>query len=358
MHQFTFIETKEQLQKACEIWNNESILAFDLECENNLHHYGVYLALIQVSTRDNNWIIDMLAFKEFQPLITIFESANIQKIFHDVSFDLRILSTQLDCKPVSILDTQLAALLLGKEKVGLGNLLESYFNVQKEKKFQRVDWTKRPMSEEMLMYAVKDTAYLLELTDKLILELKEKGRLEWWKQECHHLEELDWPLKEQDYIDLKGAKALQPRERAILKALFYKRAELAEQVDKPVFKVFRNVQLMKFATHPPYSVGAWKSLRGVHPLVKKHADQWHAVVQQARRGPLDIYERGKHSKLSMNQKEKITALTDARNSLAEKLGIKGHLIMNNDQIRSVIVDKNFNSLREWQKELVKKHHLL
>jgi ribonuclease D len=92
--------------------------------------------------------------------------------------------------------------------------------------------------------------------------------------------------------------------------------------------------------------------------VKKNAREWHDVVQKAKEGPGDIYERPKHPKLSMQQKARITALTTLRNKLAERWGIKGHLILNNDQIRDVIVDKNMYSLRKWQQELVEKHQLL
>ena len=105
MVSFTYVDTKDALYEAAREWNSAADLAVDIECENNLHHYGAYITLIQISDRDKNWIIDILALKEIQPLADILENRNIQKIFHDVSFDFRILNEQFSCKPRNVFDT-------------------------------------------------------------------------------------------------------------------------------------------------------------------------------------------------------------------------------------------------------------
>ena len=106
MTKFELIQTQEQLAMAAALWNQEPELAMDLECENNLHHYGTYVALVQISNQTQNWIVDMLPLKNLQPLISIFENPKITKIFHDISFDFRILDHQYQCHPKNIFDTQ------------------------------------------------------------------------------------------------------------------------------------------------------------------------------------------------------------------------------------------------------------
>ena len=129
MVSFTYVDTYEGLTEAAAAWKQASELAVDLECENNLHHYGTYISLMQISTKNKNWVVDVLRLGDIKPLLEVLENPAILKIFHDVSFDFRILQDQLSCHPWTVFDTQIAALFLGKEHLGLGDLLKEYFNV-------------------------------------------------------------------------------------------------------------------------------------------------------------------------------------------------------------------------------------
>ena len=190
-----YIATKEDLNKATMHMAKQDVLAIDLECENNLHHYGTYISLIQVSCKDTDWIVDVLELKEIEPLLEILENKNIKKIFHDVSFDLRILHLQFNSRPKNIFDTQIGALLLGKNEIGLGSLLAEYYEVKKERKYQMADWTKRPLDEGMLSYATKDTKHLLPLYFDIKKELEKKGRWQWALQEAQYLEDSEMTYK-------------------------------------------------------------------------------------------------------------------------------------------------------------------
>ena len=345
----TYITTEKQLLEAVELWNKEDILAIDLECENHLHHYGMYISLIQISTHTTNWVIDIIALPSIEPLLKLFMNPSIQKVFHDVSFDLRIIHNQFNCRLRNIYDTQLAALFLGKEKVGLGSLLEEYFEVSTEKKFQRVDWTRRPLSKEMLEYAVGDTANLLELKDMLEKELKEKERLRWVQEECKNIENIEFSYSEQNYLDLPGARSLTPKQRSISHALFEARNRMAQQVDKPVFMVMRNEQLLSFSKNPPYS---WKSLNGVHPIVRQNAEELKRTVEKAKELE-EEFPKKPRKRLTLEQSEKIDKLTEQRNAIAQALGIKKHLLMSSDQILQSVVKESLEVMRPWQQELLK-----
>jgi ribonuclease D len=346
---FKFIETNEQLEETAKVWAGEEVLAIDLECENNLHHYGTYISLIQISNKSQHWVVDVLKLKKIDPLLEIFRNGKIQKIIHDVSFDLRILNHQFGCQLKNIFDTQLAANFLGKEHLGLGALLDEYFNIKKEKKFQRVDWTRRPLSADMLAYAVKDTAYLIELKKKLLEELG--TRKDWLLQECKHLEEVDFAYKEQEYIDLAGAKSLGEKELGLLHALYQQRKKLAEEVDRPVFMIFSNKQLMAFVVNPPYSIESWQNLRSVHPIVKKRANVFFNLVKNSK--PVK-YNREKKPRMAVAEFTKVKKLSEKRNKLALKLKLNRNMLLSNEQIQKIIKTGKLTSLREWQKALVEK----
>ncbi len=349
MNDFFFVKTLEELETVCEELSEQKVLAIDLECENGLHHYGTFISLIQISTKKKNWVVDVLGLENINSLKKIFENPTIKKVFHDVSFDLRILYHQFKCRPKNIFDTQLAALFLGKEQIGLGSLYEEYLGIKKEKKFQRVDWTKRPLSSEMLAYAVGDTAYLLELKGLLCKELEKKGRLTWVEQENDHLESIKFEYQEQTYGTVKGVKSLSPKERGIFRSLFHEREKLAKRVDRPPFMILSNKQMLAFSTSPPHNINAWKNLKGVHPLVKRRAENFFYLVKKSKEDHKPVREK---KSFTFSQRNRMKELIEKRDEVASKLEIKGHLIMNQEQAISIVVNNSDSCLRKWQKKLL------
>jgi ribonuclease D len=340
---YLFIDQFDLLSQAASEWNQLKEIAIDIECENNLHHFGAYISLIQLSSRTKNWVIDALLIKDLSPFVKLLENKNIQKVIHDVSFDLRILNKI--SKTVNIYDTQLAALFLGKENLGLKSLLEDYFSIHKQKKFQRVDWTKRPLSKEMLAYAVMDSAYLLQLKDKLNNELKVLGRLSWVEEECSLLEKMDYTYHEQTYLDVTGAKSLLPKKLGRFKILFEERQRLAKLMDKPPFMIMRNSLLLEFAKKSP----DWKHVRGVHPIIREQAKNISELLASAKE---EVIIRNIAKRFSLDQQNKVKQLTELRMKESEKISIKPYLLLSQDEIKDIVLTKKINSLNQWQKELL------
>ena len=261
-----------------DILSKEKSIAIDLECENNLHHYGVFISLIQISSPTTHWIVDVLKLKQIDCLINILEDTTIEIIIHDVSFDLRILAKQFNCYPQHIFDTQLAALLLGKEKVGLKNLLEEYCNIGKESKFQMADWTRRPLTKAMLEYAAKDSMYLHKVKESLLKDLTKKGRLEWVKEEMVYLNTIRFEYPTPQWHDVKCVKSTEAEVMGRIKELHAVRESIAKKVDRPVHFIFNNKQLIEFATTPP----DWDTVKRVHPVVRRSAHRFKKALDQAK----------------------------------------------------------------------------
>jgi len=348
---FTYITTQDELLKASKEWKKQ--VGVDLECENNLHHYGSYISLIQISTEDKHFIVDVLALEKIQPVLELLRDETVEKIFHDIGFDLRILHHQFHVRTKNIFDTFIAAHLLGKRQVGLGSLLKEYFGIEKKSKFQMADWTKRPLKDDMLNYAIKDTVYLIRLRDKLKEELREKGRLEWLQEEFSNLEKKEWSYKEQSFWDLRGLKDLTDNERSILKELYILRDKLARKVNRPVHFIMNAKKLTTLAKDPPASIDGWMRLRQVHPVVKKEAKALYEAVQEGRNGkvPFPFKER---LWFTPKQRKKAEELNVARERIAKRLEIERHLVINKEQIQDTVTTGRMESLREWQKIIIKK----
>lgn len=344
---FTFITTKKQLGQEVLKMNKEPVLGIDIECENNLHHYGSYISIIQISSKKENWIIDLIELnkkEEIKSLIEIFHNKDIIKIFHDISFDLRILNTQFEIKPKNIFDTQLAAQFLGITKIGLGNLLEEYYSVKKEKKYQMVDWTKRPLTKGMLDYAIKDTLYLIKLKNLFVEELAKKKRLKWVQEELEHISTLNLEYHNTTFSNVKGFSKFTDKQRAIFKRLFKLREKLAKKNDRPEHHIISTRKLIQYSLHNP----AWDKIRGVHPVVRKMS---HLFDEEFNKGSSEkiILQKRETKRFSLEQKEQIKILEDKRIAWSEKEKLPKHLVLNQKQIKEIIIDKNNDCLRTWQK---------
>ena len=168
--ELVWIDQPQHLRHAAEELASQQILAIDTE-SNSLYAYQEQVCLVQISTRLKDYLIDARALPDLSPLAEIFNSDRILKVFHAAEYDLICLFRDYGFRFNFIFDTMLAARILGFQHVGLGALLEKYFGVQMNKKYQRADWGKRPLKPEMLEYARQDSHYLIALQEQLRAEL-------------------------------------------------------------------------------------------------------------------------------------------------------------------------------------------
>lgn len=237
--------------------SSEPILAVDTE-SNSLFAYKEQVCLIQFSTPQDDFLVDPLALEDLSPLGTLFANPKIEKIFHAAEYDLISLKRDYHYKFENLFDTMLAARILGWQKVGLGSILKTEFEVELNKRFQRANWGKRPISPEMMDYARLDTHYLIPLRFRMKSELKSNGR---------------WPLAEEDFARLRyvngrdpqdqpepcwrvrGAYDLDPQQAAVLLELCRYRSKVAKSINRPVFKVISDQTLLAIAEVCPRTEG-------------------------------------------------------------------------------------------------------
>jgi ribonuclease D len=127
-------------------------------------------------------------------------------------------------------------------------------------------WDARPLTAEQLSYAAEDVAHLLELADELQRRLRDSGREAWAREECRRLESA---TDERDpytaWERLPRVGQLDPRARAVAKALAAWRERTAAEEDRPVGSVLADPALVELAKRHPSNVGALEQIRGIHP---------------------------------------------------------------------------------------------
>ncbi|HET8762405.1 MAG TPA: ribonuclease D, partial [Gemmatimonadales bacterium] len=129
-----------------------TLLAVDTEAAS-FHRYQDKVYLLQLSTRERTAVVDPLAVSSLDAVGDLLADPAVESVFHDADYDLRLLARQFGYSCSNLFDTRVAAQLLNEPGIGLAALLEKYLNVKLDKKFQRADWSARPLSDGMLAYA-------------------------------------------------------------------------------------------------------------------------------------------------------------------------------------------------------------
>lgn len=359
---YQIVDTVTGLRKIVNAVENERNVAIDLEADS-MYHFKEKVCLVQLATEKRNIIIDPIQIKDLSPLKPLFLNRNIRKIFHGADYDIRSLYRDFNIEMKHLFDTETACRFLGFQETGLERVIDKYFNINLDKKFQKKDWSKRPLPKEMMAYAAIDVMYLIPLAEILTKKLAAIGRLSWVYEECELLSKVRPTLQEHEplFVKFKGAGRLKPRNLAVLEALLQFRRTLAEQKDRPLFKVIGNGALLKMATEKPVNL---RRLKGLKVLSSKQINMWGdgiiAAVAQGVNLPqnrLPVYPRKKAPVLPPGVQKRTKALKKWRDQRAKELNIDPGLLCNNALISALAIAhpsrkkglEKIQDMKQWQK---------
>jgi ribonuclease D len=176
------ITSREALERLVDEYRCEKVVAFDLEADS-MHHYREKVCLIQVATSSKVSLVDPLCLSDVAPLANLLADSSIRKVFHGADYDVRSMRRDFSMGIDNLFDTMIACQFLGEKEVGLAAVLRKRFGVELDKRFQKADWSKRPLAPDMIAYAIADTSLLVPLYRQLEEELRAKGRLSWVEEE-------------------------------------------------------------------------------------------------------------------------------------------------------------------------------
>ncbi len=356
------------LQAVAERFKNTSRIALDTEAAS-FHRYVDRVYLIQVSTDRETAVVDPLAVRDLSPLAECLAAATIEVVLHDADYDLRILDRDYGIRVRHVFDTRVAAQLAGEPSVGLGALLEKYCGVTIDKKYQRADWSLRPLPDDMIAYAADDTRYLPTLRDILERHLQGLGRLEWAREEFRRLEEIRWSGgsadDEEAYLRLKGAKALRGRRaRGVLRAVHRWREEKARALDRAPFRVVDNAVLLNVAKAAPTTLdGLQRDAKVPTSIVRRYGESLLDAVREALALPesqLPVIERARRPPPDPAYDARLERLKQLRNRRADEVGMDPGLLCPNGTLQALSRASprtpreldGIAELRRWQRELL------
>jgi ribonuclease D len=330
-------------------------VAIDTEADS-LHAYPEKLCLLQISLPGSDDLIDTLAKLELGGLLA--KLGRRELVLHGADYDLRLLHRTYGFVPRAIFDTMWAARLLGLKEFGLTSLVAQMLGVALEKGPQKMDWAKRPLTERMEAYARNDTKYLKALSDKLKMQLKEKGRLSWHKEVCARvIKECTQPKKEEPDQEwrVKGSDRLNPFGLAILKEIWQWREEEAIASNKPPYFIFSHELLVELAAgisrreYFPELVS--NNVRG------KRRERLFEAVHRGLAAPKSGYpklRRGTPQHLNSSQQKRFETLKKRRDQQAVRLELDPSLIASRSLLFALARNGEGSSpdLMKWQRELL------
>jgi ribonuclease D len=246
------VELRSYLKKLDD--KKQNIIALDIEAESNLHVYGEKLCLIQIFDGISSIIIDPFKIDNGS-IKLLFENPKILKVMYDAGSDLSLLKNAHNLEIKSILDLRPAVELLDYDKKDLHSVIASELGItlEKKRKYQQYNWTKRPVSEQAIDYALNDVLHLLILKDIILAKLYVKKLFEPFFLKNLQIQNKDYTRDPEDnYRKINGYSRLRNDKKAVFRKIFDIRDKYAKQFNMSPHNIIQKSYLINIVKDPKF----------------------------------------------------------------------------------------------------------
>ena len=259
------ITTTADLAAACARLATHPFVTIDTEFLRDSTYYPK-LCLLQMASPDEGLLVDPLAPElDLAPFFALMADQRVMKVFHAARQDLEIVWNLGRMLPTPLFDTQIAAMVCGYgDSVGYEQLANDLAKARIDKSSRFTDWSRRPLSEAQLVYALSDVTHLRDIYLALKSDLEQTGRTEWLVEEMAVLNHPGtYETKPEDaWMRLKG-RVRKPREVALLIEIAAWRETEAQSKDVPRGRVLKDDALMDIVQRAPREPEALSDLRSL-----------------------------------------------------------------------------------------------
>lgn len=351
------ITTTDELAAFCKPLADTEFVAVDTEFMRE-RTYWPKLCLAQVAGPDDAAAIDALAEGiDLSPLDELMANPRVLKVFHAARQDLEIFYLRMTSVPRPLFDTQVAAMVCGHgEAASYESLATKLAKAKIDKSSRFTDWSRRPLSERQITYALSDVTHLRVVYEKLQAQLKKSGRLSWIAEEMAVLNdpatyrgdpEMAWRR-----LKPRGAS---PRLLGILKEVAAWRERTAQRIDIPRQRLLRDEQLLEIASHAPRTIEELAATRG---LGRGFAEGWQGrelleAIEKARNIPeADLPTRDKPAEQLRAPGAVVDLLRTLLRLKAEQAGVAARLVASADELERLAAGKrDLHALKGWRNEI-------
>ncbi|QIG91631.1 MULTISPECIES: ribonuclease D [unclassified Bradyrhizobium] len=351
------ISTTPDLAAACDRLAQHKVITVDTEFLRETTYYPL-LCVVQMASADEAVVVDALAPDiDLKPFFDLMSNEAVLKVFHAARQDIEIVWHLSGTIPHPIFDTQVAAMVLGYgDSIAYDQLVDRVTGHRPDKTHRFTDWSRRPLSDEQLHYAVSDVTHLREVFAALDADLRKRDRSEWVSEE---MEVLTSP-KTYDFHPERAWERLKtrvrkPRELAVLIEVAAWREQEAQSRDVPRSRVLKDDAVGDIATHAPTSLDKLGNLRSLPKGFER--SKWGAdIIAAVQRGlardqaSLPKLEKPRNNS---NGAATVELLKVLLRMTSERHGVASKVIATVDDLEQIAADDQaeVGALHGWRREL-------
>jgi len=262
----TLITKTEDLTALCERLAQSDFVCVDTEFMRE-NTYWPELCLVQIANEEEAAAIDPMAKGlDLSPLLDLLtDNEDVLKVFHAGGQDVEIIYNLTGRTPHPIFDTQIAMMAISQsEQIGYANLVESWLGITVDKGARFTDWSRRPLTERQIEYAIGDVTHLAKIFPRILKKLIKTGRGSWLDAEMERLADPENYRNDpgQAWRRIRQA-GRNPQVLGRLKELAAWREEEAQHKDIPRGRIMRDETLADIASHPPHKQADLAKVRGL-----------------------------------------------------------------------------------------------
>jgi ribonuclease D len=351
------ITTTGELAAACERLTKHGVITVDTEFLRETTYYPL-LCVVQMASPQEAVVIDTLAEGiDLKPFFELMANEKVLKVFHAARQDIEIVWHRAGIVPHPIFDTQVAAMVLGYgESVAYDQLVERITGHRPDKTHRFTDWSRRPLTEEQMHYAVADVTHLRDVFTALDADLKKRGRNDWVSEE---MEVLTSPRTydfhpERAWERLK-TRVRKPKELAVLIEVAAWREQEAQSRDVPRSRILKDDAVGDIATHAPTSLERLANLRSLPKGFdrSKWGSDIVAAVQRGLVRDLAALPKVEKPRSNSNGTATVELLKVLLRMTSERYAVASKVIATVDDLEQIAADDNADvgALHGWRREL-------
>ncbi|MBN9040265.1 MAG: ribonuclease D [Rhizobiales bacterium 62-47] len=351
------ITTTDQLAAVCDRLARHPVITVDTEFLRETTYYPL-LCVVQMASADEAVVVDALAEGiDLKPFFDLMANEAVLKVFHAARQDIEIIWHRAGIVPHPVFDTQVAAMVLGfGDSIAYDQLVERVTGHRPDKTHRFTDWSRRPLTEEQMHYAVSDVTHLRDVFAALDADLKKRKRSDWVSEEMEILTSPKTYNADPEHAwERLKSRVRKPKELAVLMEVAAWREQEAQTRDVPRSRVLKDDAVGDIATHAPTSLEKLAHLRSLpkgFDRSKWGADIVAAVQRGIARDPRTLPKiekpRGNSNGSAVVELLKVLLrMTSERHAVASKI------IATVDELDKIAADDNADvgALRGWRREL-------
>lgn len=358
------IQTTEELNQLCERLSEHPFVTVDTEFIRE-KTYWPQLCLIQIASEDEDTCIDpLIKGIDLSALFALMANRNVVKVFHAARQDIEIFYHLSGKTPYPVFDTQLAAMVCGfGESVSYQHLVLKLLNKDLDKSMRFTDWSRRPLTDKQVKYALADVTHLREIYKKIRVLLDESGRTSWLNDDTAILTDVKTYENEsaESWKRLK-INSTKPLYLALCRALAAFREDEAKRLDRPRRHILRDEVLLELAGSAPDNAEEMAKLRGLPQGFAngRLGREILSIIKRVRAEDSSTYpvqpkpyELPRSARAVSKMLKLLLMIKAAENDVAEKL------IANFDELDILAGEKNpdLEVLKGWRYEIFGKYAL-